>query len=457
MENKWKSEYIPLKSLVLWDDNPRTFDKNFPNPDQKEIISRYSSDKLLRIARNILKYQKEDLQPGEFTVVKKGTRYVVFDGNRRLSAYKILLNPDLATEKKDKFIEFSKEFIFDGNKKLRFNIAPDIKSALLRIDDLHNDNFHENWNPTAQTNFALLNIDGQIKTLKQKKVHLKRDSLYKKIKFFHFNKKIKEIVDNPNKFKVTSLERIVDSTVGKKYLNYDFNEKGEIIIRGDEDRFNKILKTVAEDVALGNADSRKQQTNDLKEDYFKKTLKKLGLIDEKEDKETRKAVGTISKKDWVTFEEYKNYDSSHGADRVKDILKELYRVTPKNGDNTNLLAISLRVVIELAVYSKLKHKSKISKIIYDEKTRRANEGKELPKNWTPGLKEMLKYVLDEADSLSVDTQDKKTISKVMKDRKDFIESLDLFIHDVTYHPTETQVREIWKSFGRPIFEIISKI
>ena len=86
-----------------------------------------------------------------------------------------------------------------------------------------------------------------------------------------------------------------------------------------------------------------------------------------------------------------------------------------------------------------------------------NKEKTLIPNWTPGLKEMLKFMLDEANKIITDPQDRKAINKVMSVRKDFIEDLNLFIHDVTYIPTETQIRDIWKTFGRPIFDIISKI
>lgn len=324
-KQNWDFKKISLKDLILWDKNPRTFDKNSPNPNQKEIISRYQADKLLRIAKNILKYQNTGLQPGELTVVPKGEKFVVFDGNRRISAYKVLLNPELATERKDKFVEFSKQISFTDKKQLWFNIAPDIKSALSRIDDLHNDNFHENWNPTAKTNFALLNIDGQIKELKKTKTHLKRDSLYKKIKSFSYDENVKKIINNPNKFKITSLERIVDSSIGKEYLNYDFNEKGEIVIGGDEKKFDKILKKIAEDVALGNADSRKQHSNEQKETYLKNIFKFLKLNKEikKEKADETLKVKLVEKSkilELISRRNSRKYQNDQALEIVKYIL-----------------------------------------------------------------------------------------------------------------------------------------
>lgn len=469
-KQNWDFKKIALKDLILWDNNPRTFDKNSPNPNQKEIISRYQADKLLRIVKNILKYQKNDLQPGELTVVQKGKKFVVFDGNRRISAYKVLLNPELATDRRDKFAEFSKQLSFTDKKQLWFNIAPDIKSALSRIDDLHNDNFHENWNPTAKTNFALLNIDGQIKELKQKKTHLKRDSLYKKIKSFTYSENIKNIINNPNKFKITSLERIVDSSIGKEYLNYDFNEKGEIVIKGDEKKFDQVLKKVAEDIALGDADSRKQHDNEQKETYFKNVFKVLGLNKEEgtiksisSDKDAKKGQeGTTAKKDWITHDEYLFYK---GADKVKQLLKEMKDLDPSSSRITAV--ISLRVLLESSLYFQLEDKKHIAKIEKEyknklkiENTERVKKSKPIilaKQNWSPSFREMLDYITEESNLVIKDSHSRDALSSVIKGEKNFVEDLNKFIHNVQYIPKKDDAEKTWSQFGRLLFGIISKI
>jgi hypothetical protein len=355
----WTFKEIEIGDLVLWDNNPRTFDKNSPNPNQKEIISRYQADKLLRIAKNILKYQNDDLQPGELTVVEKGKKFVVFDGNRRISAYKVLLNPDLATDEKDKFVDLSKKVSFSDKKKLRFNVAPNIESALSRIDDLHNNNFHENWNPIARSNFAMINIDGQIKELKEKRVHLKRDSLYKKIKSFSYDKETADIINDPNKFSITTLERIVDSSVGKEYLNYDFNEKGEIIAKGDEKKFNQILKKIADDVALGIADSRKQHNNIQKEKYFKDLFDVLGLSkDNKSVAKNKKLKGTVRKKPQLTRKKV--------LPQVKKLINEFYDLDSYRFANAkNAFArIIFEAILKYIVSETLWKKKKIKQYSY---------------------------------------------------------------------------------------------
>ncbi|MDD2392052.1 MAG: hypothetical protein PHU94_03860 [Bacilli bacterium] len=359
-KQKWDFKKVALKNLILWDNNPRTFDKNYPNPDEKEIISRYQADKILRIAKNILKYQNGNLQPGELTVVKKGKNFVIFDGNRRISAYKILLNPELATDKKDRFIEVSQKVSFTDKKELWVNIAPDIKSALTRIDDIHNNNFHENWNPTAKTNFALLNIDGQIKELKEKKTHLKRDSLYKKIKSFVYNEEVLKIINDPNEFKITSLERIVDSSVGKEYLNYDFDEKGEIVIGGDDKVFNQVLKKIAEDVALRKADSRKQHTNEQKLKYFKELFKNMGLSKSGQDKEI------IPKTKRGTVRSYPKWTRKKILPQLKKIIDECYYLDSQSFANarTSFARVTFEAVLKYVIDETLWKNKKLKNYNY---------------------------------------------------------------------------------------------
>lgn len=463
-KQQWTIEKIAIKDLILWDNNPRTFDKNYPNPNETEIISRYNTNKLLKIAKNILKYQDADLQPGELTAIQKGSKYVVYDGNRRISVYKILLNPNLIDEKKSQFERLSRGINFKKSKKLIFNVAPDIESALERIGDLHNDNFHENWNSIAQSNFDALGIDGVIKELKAKKIHAKRTALYQKIKSFNYGKDIASVVMDPEAFNITSLERIVNSTPGKKYLNFDFNEKGEMMVLGTEKDFSKILKRVVEDVALGIADSRKQRLNRDKEKYFKDVLIKLNISSTKEGKgKPRSNVGEQViplDRDWITSKLYSSYQRQG---RVKRLLKEMQGRIPDK-DYENIPAILLRVLLEMALYEFLEENGHIAKIINDEKAKAKEENekriaaekplREWKVDWSPDFKQMLKYIAEEDSGIISATQIRKNLKiRIAKD-KTYLDELNAFIHNSSYTITAQAVIDIWKELGRLIFDII---
>lgn len=86
---------IPVANLQLDTENPRL---STPNSGQRETLRELASlqgTKLRVLAEDIVKH---GLDPSELTIVAKlkrtDNRYVVLDGNRRLSAIKVLENPE---------------------------------------------------------------------------------------------------------------------------------------------------------------------------------------------------------------------------------------------------------------------------------------------------------------------------------------------------------------------------
>jgi hypothetical protein len=175
--------------------------------------------------------------------------------------------------------------------------------------------------------------------------------------------------------------------------------------------------------------------------------------------------GTLARTDWITEAEYRDYK---GADRVKDMLKELKKNPPVKGDTLNIVAVSLRVVIELAIYDALKKKGHIQTIITAQKAdvatknaQRATTGKPLlpllKPDWTPSLAIMMGFMLQEANGIITDPQERKALTAVVAKKKDFMNDLNSYVHNVSFVTTESEVKDIWMMFGRPIFDIIKKI
>lgn len=168
--------------------------------------------------------------------------------------------------------------------------------------------------------------------------------------------------------------------------------------------------------------------------------------------------------DWVIDKDVRLYE---GASRVKDILNELKKNAPTRGVNVNIVVVALRIVVELAVYDKLNEKGIITTILSNRKAalqaeniKRVAAGKPekaLPKDWTPGLKEMLSYLADEANSVLTDPQERKSLALLVSNYGDFVDDLDNFVHNVRYNPTDAVAKDIWKVFTRPVFEVLKKL
>lgn len=93
-------ERIPVSNLLLDPDNPR-LPKSMSNKNEKEIINFLLSDASL--IELMLAIGKNGYFEGEqLLVVPQGEKYLVIEGNRRLSAVKLLHHPELGNTYKSK-------------------------------------------------------------------------------------------------------------------------------------------------------------------------------------------------------------------------------------------------------------------------------------------------------------------------------------------------------------------
>lgn len=107
MSNKTEYKRIRIEDLKLDTYNPR-LPKSMGDKSESEIINFFLSDASL--VELMLAIGKNDFFEGEqLLVVKTGIKYTVIEGNRRLSAVKLLHNPNIATIYKSKVEQVVKE------------------------------------------------------------------------------------------------------------------------------------------------------------------------------------------------------------------------------------------------------------------------------------------------------------------------------------------------------------
>ena len=99
MEDMEDRKYLPLDKLIVWSDNPRhglqVESENFSEEEVINIlIDVVGADKMFNLITDIFASKKlmGNVNP---VVVPNGDRYYVYDGNRRISALKILRNPSI--------------------------------------------------------------------------------------------------------------------------------------------------------------------------------------------------------------------------------------------------------------------------------------------------------------------------------------------------------------------------
>lgn len=133
---------IPISQILLDAENPR---HDVVNNQREAIIAMLDNqkDKLVRLAKDIV---ESGVNPAELPIViphdTEKDKYVVVEGNRRVTALKLLLNPTIASACKDKslekrFRELSTKFEGHILKALRCVILSDREEANRWIELRH--------------------------------------------------------------------------------------------------------------------------------------------------------------------------------------------------------------------------------------------------------------------------------------------------------------------------------
>ena len=94
-------ETLALSELTIWSDNPRHFTENLTESGIKEediiniLIDIVGEGKMYNLIEDIVASRglMGNILP---IIVEKDDKYLVYDGNRRISSLKLLNNPDIA-------------------------------------------------------------------------------------------------------------------------------------------------------------------------------------------------------------------------------------------------------------------------------------------------------------------------------------------------------------------------
>jgi len=141
MSNQFKEQRIAIKDLSLWDENARFPDEYF-NKTETELIEYFlSSEKIYKI-KSFAKAVVDDFdlpQLEKIVVLDNDERLIVLEGNRRLTVYKLLNNPELITNLNIKgfFKNLSSRISIDENYKLDCLVTEDQGQGLRYIERKH--------------------------------------------------------------------------------------------------------------------------------------------------------------------------------------------------------------------------------------------------------------------------------------------------------------------------------
>ncbi len=452
----WKIDKYDVENLLLDPENPRF--ANLEELSEENILEeliKYENiiDLSLRIA-------ERGFLPTEVIIVCdiEGKLYVL-EGNRRLAACKLLLNPSIAPDKYQKrFKAIAKNAKSGSIKKINGVLAPSRKDADYIIAGRHTEIPIKKWLPINQAIFYYRRIrDGETINNLSLSVGVKANKIKKLIVSYNFiqrahklpiSKKIKDqllSLENGNekeKFEFTTLDRVVQSKPGKDYLKVTYNDNGNIEFIENEKKTDIKLKQIVEDIANKEVNSRNLSTADAIEDYlsnpgdFKKSAIKNQIP------KTLQFKSIIP--DAIICE--------INNERIKDIFRELHGLNPKTYPNAH--AVTFRLLVELGTYIYMERSGELKKYKNRDETK-LKSGKSLPDTW-PSLKGMLLWLSE--NDIAMDPQIKKALKKYVdfKGKEPILDDLNSFVHNASYIPDRTVLSDKWKKLSEYLRHVLKK-
>lgn len=267
-----QNKNIEINDLSLWDENPRFPDKYF-NLTEEDLINFFvkkENFKIKELAEAIVKDFNLPLLE-KIIVLELQDQNIVIEGNRRLTAYKLLANPELTNDEKLRtfFQELSNQISINEDYELECIISSDKEEALKYVDRKHNNgNFEVGWGQAERDNFKARRGRASNK-------ELFRIEMSKIVKSLDLPEDLKEQV--LGKGYVTTFFRIIDSKPAYDLYGFSFQD-GKLIIKDKnfKDKLKVIVLNVLEKKTLdGDRDinTRTLNKNPEKEEYLKSVKK----------------------------------------------------------------------------------------------------------------------------------------------------------------------------------------
>jgi hypothetical protein len=333
-----QSKKIEVKDLTLWDENARFPDKYY-NQEESELIEYFLSKSDFKIKTLIEAIVKDfDLPQLEKIIVwNDGEQNIVLEGNRRLTAYKLLINPSLVKEKKLKeFIEAEKAKIdISENYLLECILVEEREDAFRYIDRKHyNGNFEVAWKDTERAHYSK-------RRGSENPLELIKIGITKIVRDLDLPEEMKEQVLGQGY--VTTFFRTITTKPAQKLYGYFF-EDDEFKVKDKDfgDKLKVIIYSVLnkQDIKGNKIDSR---TLNKKEDV-EKFLESIEIDDTKvvEEKIKEKTTENIFGEKTITV----------GSTPSRQ------KVLPKSTNRNNLIPNSCRLTIQENKINNIYHELK---------------------------------------------------------------------------------------------------
>lgn len=459
--SKWATDKLKISNIDIDSFNPR-LSSSETNLSQNELLNEMVTKyRIYDLAKSIT---QDGYFPDKRIIVfreSKSKQFTVLEGNRRVTAIKILLNPDiLESNEIEKFRKLSNLIDKKQIEEIDVVIAPSREAANPILFKEHTQNTSMSWSRLMQAEFYINQIaNGHSIEDIQKNYNIQKSEILSFLKLFNMHElasrqtnlstKAKQIVLDKQNFPASVLERVYDSPSMKSFLKIDFNEKGEVRGNTSKESFQNAFKIIIEDIADESINTRILN----KEEDFRNYIKKINDAEPKAEgsfkqedfiAKTAAKKKTLSPKNKIVITRTTKSSNSiissgvpfslKGASNLKKHYDELRSLSVRDYPNTS--GIMLRAFIDKSLRFFLK-KNKVKSLPI------SNNG--VIKNTKiddVSLGDMLDYLIKKEIELLEDNIKKVVRQFKNANDKSSLSALNSLAHNEVYSLNEKEVKDI---------------
>jgi len=472
-KDSWQTKLLLVASLHLDSKNPRLGRALFSRSPREIIQHLFENDKALDVAQSIASRGYFPNEP--LLAIKESDRYVVVEGNRRLAALKALREPGLLEGKLERQVERLARRITNPEliSMVPVVIAPNRRSTDRQVAGRHIGTPVLAWQAENRASFILEKLDEGYNneelldelgfSLPDIQKARQTRAITDMARSLDLPEDVQAKLDHPRAKLFTTIERVLESTVGRDFLKIEPNVDHGFRGTTTKNEFIKGFKKLVTDVVRGHQSSRTLNSSDNIRTYFTSwrddelPANKKGSFVPSDltsrnfgDSPVRKSESIIGVKKQTKVSKTvlpKNFKVRFGNDRLIDIRSELTKL--KRDDYPNAGAVLLRVFFELSVIHYLERIGELGKIVQ----RLGGKGK-LPHD-TPTMKQLASEItriakanLPRADAAKVEKAIRYDAAAPFT-----LSDLHAFVHQKSDLPG---ARDIWQFWLRtePLFRMM---
>lgn len=469
----WPTKRVAVAGLHLDAKNPRLGRETSARAPRDIIQYLFAHDKAVEVAESIA---ARGFFPNEpLLAVKENDQLVVVEGNRRLAALKALREPGLLAGPLERRLERLARQIVDPQAlaTVPVTIAPNRRATDRQIAGRHIGTPVLSWQAEYRASFILEKLaegygnqelsDELGFSLADIQKARQTRALADMARSLPLPDEVRAKLEIPRAKIFTTLERVFDSSVGRKYLKVepdpDHGLRGTTTVKEFARGFTRLVT----DVVLGKQSSRSLNTNEDIAKYFDS----WPLKDRPADKRGSFVPSDVIRGDSVASPRRgqkpapapkrskqisktvlpRDFRVRFGSERLVDIRRELTKL--KRDDFPNAGAVLLRVFFEIAVLDYLERTGDLQQLI-----ERLKEKNKLRRD-TPELKDLRAAIIRIARA-KLSPADATRVEKAVRlDRAApfGLDDLHAFVHQAQEFPGGNDIRQFWAR-TEPLFRLM---